>query len=169
MVVVAYFLIWFQNWGKGLYLMSENSVPRHEVASNQYGLHGDKDTKDATWHSIDRASSQIWGERCWLFLMTLLNSGKQGWRWGLAGEREGPQARLALSSKDQHHFEPFGIERKPCVMSVVQSLVKERDQFCERVFKGILCCGYGNNQVVFLLPKGFLCPGSKAPLFLILL
>lgn len=71
-----------------------------------------KETQHDTWHSLlTRTSSQIWGRRIWLLLMTF-NSEKQGWRWGLTMDLEGPQPGLALPSTDQKHFDPFSFREK---------------------------------------------------------
>lgn len=88
----------------------------------------------------------------------------------MTGTREGPQAGLALSSKDQHHFDPVGTGRKPCVISVVRSLVKERNQCSERVLKSIFAVAIGIIKLLSYCRKVFYAlPGSKVPLFLTLL
>ena len=35
-----------------------------------------------------------------------------------------PYPGLAVSSEDQHHFDPFSTERRPCVLTIVQILLQ---------------------------------------------
>lgn len=62
---------------------------------------------------------------------------------------KGPYPGLILSSED-----PFSTRRKPCILTVVQTLVQERKECSERVFEGIPCCSYRNNQVLSSTSRG---------------
>lgn len=73
-----------------------------------------KETQHDTWHYLywPEHHLRFEGEESDCSWWHFFNSEKQGWRWGLTMDLEGPQPGLALPSKDQKHFDPFSFREK---------------------------------------------------------
>lgn len=116
MVAVAYFLIWCPNWGKGLYLTSDNipsthTVPSHNIAAKKYSFNKQDHKR---WHLIlywQSIFSDL-GERGLVVPDVILSFRETNEReLRIDYEFRRPTPGLALSFENQHPSDPFSMQK----------------------------------------------------------